>query len=115
MRTWTLEHTLKPSAQVAGSGAAVNGSWVDTRDLAEGYLFIDVTAIDAATTIALTLSFANADRSIVGDSGVSIANMTTATQQMVAVPQLAAYARINYTVTNGKNATFRALLTAKTR
>lgn len=114
MKTWTIEHSLKAAGAVAGTGNAVQGQWVDTRDLAEGHLFIDVTAIDADTTVSFTLDFANLDKSIVGDSGVTVSNMTTVSQQMKAVAQLAAFVRLSYTVTNAKNATFRAVLTAKT-
>jgi len=108
-----IDSVLHASSQVTGSGSEVKGDWVDVREFVSGHIFIDVSAIDAATTAAFTVDFANEDKSIAVSSGLSVSNMLATGQQLVAVSSVPAWMRLNHNVTNGKHVTYKAVFSGR--
>jgi len=110
-----ISHTLKTLAAVAGTGNEVTGTIVDVQDCHEGRLYLNCTAIDGATTLAMTVDYLDATETVAVDSGVSITNITATGQAQYAFTNIGGKLRFNYTLTNAKNATFSAQFEGRAR
>ena len=96
---------------IAGTGSEVNGSWVDFKNFRDGVLLVPVGAIDAGTTINIQIQTAE------DDSGTGATDVLSADQSITTgnalyayeLKDLKRYVRIQYTVTNAKNALFGAV------
>lgn len=96
---------------ISGDGSEHNGSWVDLKGFRDGVLLVPVGAIDAGTTISIQIQTAK------DSAGTGAADVLSADQSITSgntlyayeLKDLKRYVRIQYTVTNAKNALFGAV------
>jgi len=96
---------------IAGSGSEVDGSGVDMKRCKTGVVVFDVGAVDSGTTVSVMIQKSE-DDSTWEDAISSAKTFTNANANSTvtqAVKNMERYWRIQYTVTNGKNALFGAV------
>lgn len=99
---------LLPSQTIAGSGSEVNGTGVDMKRCRTGVVLFTLGAIDAATDVSVMVQ--KSDDNSTWEDAISSAltfdqdsASLTVTQEVINMER---YWRIQYTVTNAKNALF---------
>jgi len=99
---------------ISGDGSEHDGSWVDLKNFRDGVLLVSAGAIDAATTVTIQCQTAE------DDSGTGAADVLSADQSFTntganavhayELKNLKRYVRLQYKVTNAKNALIGAVV-----
>lgn len=101
-----MAEELLTNQTIAGDGAEHDGTGVDFKGIRKGVLLIHAGAFDSATTLTYQLqtSYDNSNWTDCFDADKTL--LTAADEDLVAfeVNDIERYLRIQYTVTNGKNA-----------